>query len=97
MIVGAGVYAPATLVIKALMALACYFIVRMKPDSFWLRLSGMAAGALVMVAGYFLYEWVLTGQLAAAALSSLFNLVQAVVGVVPAWLISPAVEKLHLV
>ena len=97
LIVGAGVYAPATLVIKALMALACYFIVRMKPDSFWLRLSGMAAGALVMVAGYFLYEWVLTGQLAAAALSSLFNLVQAVVGVVPAWLISPAVEKLHLV
>lgn len=57
----------------------------------------MAAGALVMVAGYFLYEWVLTGQLAAAALSSLFNLVQAVVGAVPAWLISPAVEKLHLV
>ena len=97
LIVGAGVYAPATLVIKALMALACYFIVRMKPNSFWLRLLGMAAGALVMVAGYFLYEWVLTGQLAAAALSSLFNLVQAVVGVVPAWLISPAVEKLHLV
>ena len=29
LIVGAGVYAPATLVIKALMALACYFIVRM--------------------------------------------------------------------
>ena len=97
LIVGAGVYAPATLVIKALMALACYFIVRMKPNSFWLRLLGMAAGALVMVAGYFLYEWVLTGQLAAAALSSLFNLVQAVVGAVPAWLISPAVEKLHLV
>lgn len=49
-----------------------------------------------MVAGYFLYEWALTEQLAAAGVSSLFNLIQAVVGVVPAWLISPLVKKLHL-
>lgn len=96
-IVGAGVYAPATLVIKALMALICYLIIRRKPDSFWLRLAGMAAGALVMVAGYFAYEWMLTGQLAAAAASSLFNLIQAAVGVVLAWLIAPAVKRLHLV
>ena len=95
-IAGAGVYAPATLVIKALMALICYLIVSRKPESFGLRLVGMAAGALVMVAGYFLYEWALTEQLAAAGVRSLFNLIQAVVGVVPAWLISPLVEKLHL-
>lgn len=95
-IAGAGVYAPATLVIKALMALICYLIVRRKPESFGLRLVGMAAGALVMVAGYFLYEWALTEQLAAAGVSSLFNLIQAVVGVVPAWLISPLVKKLQL-
>ena len=95
-IAGAGVYAPATLVIKALKALICYLIVSRKPESFGLRLVGMAAGALVMVAGYFLYEWALTEQLAAAGVSSLFNLIQAVVGVVPAWLISPLVKKLHL-
>ncbi len=91
-IAGAGVYAPATLVIKALMALICYLIVRRKPESLW----AAPAGALVMVAGYFLYEWALTEQLAAAGVSSLFNLIQAVVGVVPAWLISPLVKKLHL-
>lgn len=96
-IVGAGVYAPVTLIVKALMALVCHIIVRRKPDSYLLRLVGMTVGALVMVAGYFLYEWVLTRQVAAAGVSSLFNLVQAVVGVVPAWLISPLVKKLHLV
>lgn len=95
-IVGAGVYAPVTLVIKALMALVCFLIVRGKTDSFLRCLLGMAAGAAVMVAGYFVYEWILTGQLAAAAASSLFNLLQAVVGVIPAWLIAPAVKKLRI-
>ena len=74
---GYGIYAPATLVIKALMALAAVALFRKKRFSF--TVLGIIAAEAVMVAGYFLYE-LLLGNAGAAVASVFGNVMQGLVG-----------------
>ena len=76
---GFAIYAPATLVIKALMALACYYLFVLFEKAIKIQtvarvLSAIIAEA-VMVLGYFAYESIIYGVTAAVA-SIPFNLIQ---------------------
>lgn len=76
---GFAIYAPATLVIKASMALVCYYtyIVFSKifRYDFISRLLSAILAECVMVLGYFVYETIIYGFTAALA-SIPFNLIQ---------------------
>ena len=85
---GYGLYAPATLVIKALMAVAAYYVGRLlsgRATRMGRRLLAyvLAAvmGELIMIGGYFVYESILYGM-AAATGSLLGNGMQALAGIV---------------
>ncbi|MBO5439863.1 MAG: ECF transporter S component [Clostridia bacterium] len=79
-----AIYAPATLVIKSLLAIACYYVYkvfkRIIRFDYISRLIGAICGELVMVIGYFLYEGILYG-FANALISVPFNLIQGVTAV----------------
>lgn len=88
-------YAPATFVIKAVMALAVYFIGkafngRLPHVS---RLCAGLAAETVMVLGYFGYEAVVLGYGIAAAGSVFSNVMQGVVGIAAAFAIAAAIGK----
>lgn len=85
---GFAVYAPATLVIKALMAILAFYVGRLLSGDTSGLLRRTAAhvcaavvGELLMIGGYFAYESVLYG-VATATGSLLGNTTQAVAGVV---------------
>lgn len=80
-LLGYALYAPATLVIKALMALSAALISRAMRGKGGLIL-GSIAGEIVMVAGYFAYEALALGYGLAAAGSIPANAVQGAVGAV---------------
>lgn len=84
-----ALYAPATLVIKALMAVAFYFIAvkpMKKQPKAGVRISLVILGALaaeaIMVGGYFIYEAIIYGSVATAAASLLGNTIQGVCGLI---------------
>lgn len=79
LIVGAPVYAPATLVIKAAMGFIVGAALHGRKAS-WRYLLFMIIASLVMVAGYGIYETFLYGLQPALAYSP-FNLIQAAFGV----------------
>lgn len=87
-------YAPATFVIKALMAVAAYFIFKaLSKKPFVAKLiSGIAAEA-VMVLGYFGYEAVILSYGLAAAGSIFSNVMQGAVGIAAAIAIATVIEK----
>lgn len=78
LMLGYAIYAPATLVIKSSMAIVCCFIYR-GFIKFTNRFASIAIGTiiaeLIMVLGYFLFEWILYG-FAAAVVNILFNAIQ---------------------
>lgn len=86
-----AIYAPATLVVKAGLAIVCYYVYRGIKKVIRLdyisRLIGALCGELVMVLGYFLYEGILYG-FATALISVPFNLIQGGVALVLGTLIS---------
>ena len=86
-----AIYAPATLVIKALLSLACYFtykgIKKLIRFNFASMLTGAICGEIVMVLGYFLYETFLYG-IDVALVSIPFNAIQGGVAVILGTLIS---------
>ncbi len=98
-ILGYAYYAPATLIIKMLMAFMCGIIYRKmnkhnkKTSPISMLVSGLIA-EVIMVLGYFLYDsWVL-GNAAAAALAGVpGNCAQGVVGVVGSIVIMLALQK----
>ena len=61
LISGFGVYAPATLVIKACMAAAAYGVFRALRKKTWGAPVAAAVAACIMVGGYFLFELALYG------------------------------------
>ncbi len=78
LLVGAAMYAPGTLVIKALMGLAVGLLAGR--ESRWPRLLlAMSVGGVIMVAGYALYEAVLIGPAWLASVP--YNLLQLAGGV----------------
>lgn len=61
LISGYGIYAPATLVIKAAMAAAAYGVFRALRKRTWSAIIAAAAAACIMAGGYFLFELALYG------------------------------------
>ena len=82
---GYAIYAPATFIIKGLMALSAYFIFkslkRVKP--LWAYLLSALIAEIIMVLGYFIFETALYG-FAASIISVPFNALQGFVGIITA-------------
>ena len=99
MLAGYMQYAPATFIIKALMAVAAYYIYSKLNKSFHNKkiivsksISTVVAET-IMVLGYFAYEAVILGYGMAAAGSIIGNISQGVVGAVSAVILVTALEK----
>lgn len=76
------VYAPATLVIKAIMAVVAALAYRKLKGSAWGVLVCGVIGEIPMVVGYWLFDGFLAGSLAGAAVGIPSNLVQAAFGLI---------------
>lgn len=76
-------YAPVTLVVKGLEGFICGYIFERIPNTTG-RILGVTAGAVVMVAGYFIFECFIVG-IYTSALSALANLGQGAAGAVLAY------------
>ena len=97
-LMGYVTYAPATLIIKALMALVAYgvyrgmkFALKTRKLDFLSRLLAALAAETVMVGGYFFFEAVILGLGMGATASLVGNTLQGVAGVVGSTLIASAV------
>lgn len=89
---GALLYAPATLIIKALAAgAAAYSYRHIRKGS--VILSGIFVG-IIVTTGYFIYDFILSGTLGAALTSVLFNLIQNIMGIVIAALLLPLIKRI---
>lgn len=71
---GYAIYAPWTVVLKALMACAVAFTAG-KKNTLRLLLAGVLAG-LINIVGYYIAEWVITGNFFTPIASLPFNLIQ---------------------
>ncbi|MDE6657524.1 MAG: ECF transporter S component [Oscillospiraceae bacterium] len=83
LISGYAIYAPATFLIKAMMALVAFFLyqaVCKKLHSLPARIISAVVAEVVMVAGYAVFAGVLYGSLASVWLSIPENLVQGIFG-----------------
>lgn len=91
---GYAQYAPATFVIKALMAVAAYFILKaLKSKKFLSKFTSGIAAEAIMILGYFAYESVILSYGFAAASNVLFNAVQGVVGLAAAIAVSAVIDR----
>lgn len=93
---GYTMYIFPTFVIKGLVAVLAVYAVRgAKP--YWLTVVLLAVAELVMVAGYFVLEWLVLGYGLAAALGAVVpNLVQGLSGVVIGALLIPLMRRVRL-
>ena len=90
---GYAAYAPATLLIKALMALLAAFLYRvLGKKNASLVLCGIATEA-VMVVGYWCYDGFLMGSLPGAAVGIPSNLVQAAFGLIASTALTLALKS----
>lgn len=99
LLAGYALYVPATLVIKALMALAAgllWRLARRRLPRLGLVLCGIAAET-VMVAGYWLYDGLLLRSLTGAAAGVPSNLVQAAFGVAAGAMLTAALRRVPAV
>lgn len=90
------VYAPATLIIKGLMAAASFFVYRAvskKASSVFSRVVAAVTAELIMVAGYGIFEAIMYGSVATALLGVGGNLIQGLMGIVSSVVIYEAVIK----
>lgn len=93
---GYTLYILPTFVIKGLVAVAAVYAVRGKKP-YWLTVLMLAAAELVMVAGYFVTEWLILGYgLAAAAGAVVPNLVQGLSGVVIGAVLIPLMKRVKI-
>ena len=96
---GYVVYAPATFVIKALMACAAYavyhLLVRKTPGTVS-RIVGGIAAEIVMILGYFLFEGILYG-FGASLVNIPANGVQGMAGIVIGVVLITVFEKQHII
>ena len=92
---GYAVYAPATFVIKAIMAVtAALVLYALRSRPFAGRLAGAISAELFMALGYFAFEWVfITGSFEASVIGIPENLVQGAVGVLASVSVMTALEK----
>ncbi|MBO5374303.1 MAG: ECF transporter S component [Clostridia bacterium] len=87
LMLGYAIYAPATIIIKSLMAIACYFVYKLvstlTKHPFGFILGGFVA-ELVMVLGYFLFEGVFLIGFAGAIVNIPFNSIQGFLSIIVA-------------
>lgn len=93
-LLGFTVYAPATLVIKGVMA-ALFWVLYNKKGGVLRCILAAVLAEIVMVGGYFLYETLLYGA-PAAALSVFGNAVQGAIGAALACVILPLLGKVRI-
>ncbi|MBO5858629.1 MAG: ECF transporter S component [Clostridia bacterium] len=97
---GYAQYAPATFVIKAIMAIAFYFIYKAIFKAFGEKYSIISKiisaiiAELIMVGGYFAYEAVILHYGLSAAASIVPNLMQGLVAVIASVIITTAIDKI---
>lgn len=89
-------YVPATLIIKALMALACALIVKLSVNKYFLRVIAAVVAEAIMVFGYFFWAGLIFGEGFAAAASIPGNLVQGAIGIVCSFVLAAAFDKTKL-
>lgn len=94
LISGYGVYAPATLIIKFLMAFCAGLILKKKNTGILRALSGVVA-EVIMILGYFGFACLLMGEGLGAAASIPGNAVQGVVGIFMALVLYPILKKVN--
>lgn len=91
---GYAQYAPATFIIKALMAVAAFSLYKVMTNKpFIAKIFGGFAAEAIMVLGYFGYEAVILQYGLAAAGSIFSNVMQGIVGIVAAISVATAIEK----
>lgn len=98
LLTGYAYYAPATLIIKALMAVAAFYIAKSFMNSSYMKslvgkIIGGVVAEIIMVAGYYLYAIILYGDPIAAASSIFGNVIQGAVGLIVGVLLTVALEK----
>ena len=93
---GYVMYAPATLVIKSLMAVVCFKIFDLTGKKFHslpARIISAASAEIVMILRYFLFETVVYGSAVTASLGIVGNLFQGVMGTVSSVILYEAVIR----
>ena len=100
---GYAIYAPATFIIKGLLAFTAYTVwfflkkcIKREQLDALPRLLSAIVGEMVMVGGYFVYEWILYG-LAGATATIFGNLLQGVCGVLLAVALAAALYPIKSV
>ncbi len=94
-ILGYTVYAPATFVIKALMAVAAYLIFKaIKNKPLIGKIISAVSAEAIMVLGYFVYESVILKYGLAAASAIPTNIAQGIVAVVAATALASGMSKI---
>ncbi len=88
-------YLAPTFIIKA--AVAAVAVLGLRAKLGWVRALGLLLAEAVMVAGYFLVEWLFLGYGLAAASASVFgNIMQGLSGVVIGLLLIPLMRRIKL-
>ena len=101
-LIGYPIYAPATFIIKALMALVAFALAKALKPVFqkraWIAytLAGIAA-ELVMIVGYFVFEATFMSYGMGAIVSVLPNATQAVVGIAIGVSLMTIIDRTHLI
>ena len=90
---GYGIYVPATLVIKALMALSAALLYKALQKKSWALVACGVVAEAIMVVGYCLFDGFLAGNLAAGLAGIPSNLVQAAFGLAASTLLALALRK----
>ena len=96
LLLGFGVYAPVTFVIKGVMALTAFFFakrLKRRIGIFASRVIGAVIAEVIMVLGYFVFEAVIYGGFAAAAVSLTFNGLQGVIGMIVGLILAKFFDK----
>jgi len=90
---GYAAYAPATFIIKGVMALAAAFIAKRLPVRFSRIISAVLA-EIIMIGGYYVFESFILGYGTGASLINIpYNAIQGVLGVIGGVVIYTAVSK----
>lgn len=97
LVAGYSIYIPATAIIKGSMGLiAGWALSREKRLRWYVQLLVFLLCEIIMVGGYFFYEWFLYGA-AAAAGQLIFNSLQGIAGIATGMAIVPLARRLQVV
>lgn len=97
LIAGYTVYMPATFVIKGAMGLLAGLVMHRYPRLPWYgQIFLFLACEIIMVGGYFVYEWAIYASLAAAAGQLIFNSLQGIAGIATGLAIVPLARKIRI-